>query len=140
MKYLAVLFLVILFALTAAAQKPKSSANTSKSSAKAKLTSKTTAKNAGSKKKAGGDKKPDAEKKVGSEKEEFEAAVALTDAAKRIKALRKFIEDFPKSEEIVRARELIVSARAQLGDERLQAGEIEKGLEFFKLAVKDAPT
>src|SRR5688572_17405052 len=107
MKYSGILFLIIVFSLTATAQKPKSSTSASKSTTKSKLTSKTTAKNSGDKKPSN-TKKASAEKKLGSEKEEFEAAVALTDAAKRIKALRKFIENFPKSEEIVRAQELIV--------------------------------
>lgn len=145
MKYSAILFLVIVFSLTAAAQKPKSSSSAAKSPAKARLTGKTTAKNTGSDKKVGSnkkavnDKKASVEKKPGNEKEEFETAVALTEPAKRIKALRKFVENFPKSEEIVRAQELMVSARAQLGDEKLQAGETEKGLEFFRLAVTEAP-
>lgn len=133
MKYSIILFLIIVLSLTASAQKPKSSTKTSKSPTKAKLNDKTISKKISSDKKAGG------EKKIGSEKEEFEASIALTDAAKRIKALQKFIESFPKSEEVTRAQELIVSARAQLGDERLQAGETEKGLEFFKLAVSGAP-
>lgn len=150
MKYSAVLFLIFILSLTVLAQKPKSPSKTSKSTAKTNLTNKTTAKKVGNDKKAGSNKKAGSEKKagnekkvvtkkVGNEKEEFEKAIALTDATQRIKALRKFIEDFPKSAEIIRAQELVVSARAQLGDEKLQAGEIEKGLEFFKRAVEDAP-
>lgn len=120
MKYSAVLFLIFTFLCSAFAQKPKSPVKTAKSQAKLV------------------EKKP-VEKKIVSEQAEFEKAVALTDAARRIEALQKFIEDFPESAEVIRARELIVSARAQLGDERLQAGEIEKGLEFFKIAVREAP-
>lgn len=136
MKYSAVLFLIVIFSLTATAQKPKSSTKTSKSPTKTKL-AKTSKSSTPTKAKSTNTKT--AAKKLGSETEEFEKAVALTDAPKRIKALQKFIENFSESGEIVRAQELIVSARAELGDEKLQAGEIEKGIQFFKLAVKDAP-
>ncbi len=122
MKYSAALFLIIIFSLTAAAQKTKTQAKTAKSQTKAKLTVNKIA-----------------AKKTGSEKEDFEKAIALTDATQRITALKAFIEDFPKSDEKIRARELIVSARAELADAKLQAGETEKGIELFKLAVKDAP-
>ena len=77
--------------------------------------------------------------KLGDEKEELEKAVAVTELAERIKALQKFNKDFPKSTEKNRALELIVSARAALADEKLQAGDTAASLELFKLAVKDAP-
>jgi len=73
------------------------------------------------------------------EKAEFEKAVNEPDAALKISALQKFIQDFPNSKEIVRAQESIVSARGVLGDNALQAGDTANGIEFFKLAVKDAP-
>lgn len=124
MKYSAALFLIFLFTISVFAQNPKPTAKppNSQTQAKAKINNNKTA-----------------PKNVGNEKEDFDKAVALTDAAQRIKALQTFLEDFPESSEKIRARELIVSARAELGEAKLQAGETEKGLEFFKLAVKDAP-
>lgn len=74
-----------------------------------------------------------------AEKEEFDKAVAVTDVAERIAALLKFNEKFPKSSERNRALELIASARAALGDEKLRSGEKESGIEFFTLAVREAP-
>ena len=78
--------------------------------------------------------------KVADEKTEFEKAAAVVSSLERIAALQEFIKNFPASEQIVRAQELIVSARAQIGDEKLQAGEKENSFNFFKMAIQDAPT
>jgi tetratricopeptide (TPR) repeat protein len=115
MKYSAALFLLILFSLPAFAQKTNST------------------------------KKPVTPAKTSvvnpaGETEEFEKAAALANPAEKIAALQKFIKNFPKSARKNRALELIVSARGQIGDERLRANEAASGIEFFKLAVKDAPT
>ncbi len=114
MKSLAVFVLFVSISLTAFAQTPKRRAKTPS-------------------------KKTVAAQKLGDEKEEFDKAVALTDAAERIKALQKFVKNFPDSENRTRASELIVSTRAALGDEKFQAGDAAGGIELFKLAVKDAP-
>ncbi|MGI8786864.1 MAG: tetratricopeptide repeat protein [Pyrinomonadaceae bacterium] len=111
MKNLAVIFTLVLFSFSAFAQKPKPT----------KTPANQVAQN------------------LVNENEELEKAVALTDLPERIAALRKFVEDFPASKEMLRASELLVSTRAALGDEKLQAGETEKGIELFKLAVSDAP-
>ncbi len=79
-------------------------------------------------------------KSIGGEKEQFEKAVAQTNASDRVKALRKFVANFPNSAEKNRALELLVVARAQAADEKLRAGDAAGGIELFKLAVKDAPT
>jgi tetratricopeptide (TPR) repeat protein/ribosomal protein S15P/S13E len=114
MKSLAVFILLFFFSLSAFSQAPKP--------------------------KSKGFKKPaTATQKLGNEKEELEKAVAVADLAERIKALQKFNKDFPKSNEKTRALELIVSARAALADEKLQAGDTAASVELFKLAVKDAP-
>ncbi|CAN5855002.1 hypothetical protein BH20ACI4_BH20ACI4_34010 [soil metagenome] len=112
MRYSAVLFLILVFSLTTFAQPPKNS--------KTKKV------------------KPAAEKVLG-EKEQLEKAISETDATVRIAALQKFIENFPNSAEIVRARELIARARAELGEDSLKSGDTAKGIEFFKQAVADAP-
>ncbi len=116
MKNSAIILFLILFSLTAFAQKPKPSKNP----AKTRL-AKTTPANA-----AGG-------------KEAFEKVVNLTNAAERIAALQKFVEGFPKSDEKTHALELIVSGRAEIADEKLRLGDTQSGVKLFKLAVKDAP-
>lgn len=77
--------------------------------------------------------------KVAKENESFEKAAGNANLEARIAALQAFIKDFPTSDKKNRAAELIVSARAQIGDEKLKNGEKEKGIEFFKAAVADAP-
>ena len=116
MKNSAVILLLILFSLSAFAQKPKTAKNVSKT----KLV------------------KTVSESSI-SEKEEFEKAVAQTDAAERVTALQKFVSDFPDSEEKIHAQELIVSGRAQIADEKLRTNDIQSGIEIFKLAVKGIP-
>ena len=73
------------------------------------------------------------------EKDDFEKARALANLDEKITALQKFAEDYPKSNDRITALEIVVSTRAQLGDEKLRAGENEAGLKFFKDAVTDAP-
>jgi tetratricopeptide (TPR) repeat protein len=73
------------------------------------------------------------------EKEEVE--VALTQPPdKRIETLKAFIAAHPQSVAVPRANELIVVAHAMLGDQRLQAGNIEGGLQQFRLAISEAPS
>ena len=117
MKKSAVILLIILFALSAFAQKPKTAKNVSKT----KLV------------------KTVSEKPLG-ELEQFEKAVAQTDASERVTALQKFVAEFPESEKKIQAQELIVSGRAQIGEENLRTNNVENGVEIFKLAVKGIPT
>ncbi len=72
------------------------------------------------------------------EKEEVEVTLALP-ADKRIDTLKAFIAAHPQSVAVPRANELIVVAHALLGDQRLQAGNIEGGLQQFRLAISEAP-
>ena len=60
--------------------------------------------------------------------------------AERIELLKTFIAEHPKSVAVRRAQELMISARASLGDQKLQAGDIPRGLEQFQLAMSEAPT
>ncbi len=80
------------------------------------------------------------EENVGGEKEDLKNAIALSAPAERISALQKFIRDYPESEEKNRALELIVGARAAIAAEKLRLGEVEEGVNLFKLAVKESPT
>ena len=72
------------------------------------------------------------------EKEEVEVTLALP-PDKRIEVLKAFIATHPQSGAVPRATELIVVAHALLGDQKLQAGDIEGGLQQFRLAISEAP-
>ena len=61
-------------------------------------------------------------------------------AGERIELLKTFIATHPKSVAVRRAQELIVSARASFGDQKLQAGDIPGGLAQFQLAMSEAPS
>jgi tetratricopeptide (TPR) repeat protein len=60
-------------------------------------------------------------------------------ADKRIDALKAFLQTHPRSPARLRATELIVVARATLGDQKLQAGDVPGGLEMFRLAIAETP-
>ncbi|HEY8561732.1 MAG TPA: tetratricopeptide repeat protein [Pyrinomonadaceae bacterium] len=74
-----------------------------------------------------------------TETEEYDRAKALSDPTERVAALQAFIKNFPESVEVARAHGLVVSARAELADKKLESGETEAGIELFKLAVQEAP-
>src|SRR5205085_10709702 len=59
--------------------------------------------------------------------------------AERVEKLKAFIESHTRSNLKSRAEELIVSARAELGAERLQAGDSAAAIEQFRLAVTESP-
>ncbi|HEY8204991.1 MAG TPA: TPM domain-containing protein, partial [Pyrinomonadaceae bacterium] len=73
------------------------------------------------------------------EKEEVELTLTKP-VAERIDLLKAFIASHPKSVAIARAQELIVSAHATLGDQKLAEGDVDGGLAQFKLAFSEAPT
>ena len=58
---------------------------------------------------------------------------------KRIGALKAFVSAHPKSAALARANELIVVAHATLGDQKLQAADIDGGLQEFRAALNEAP-
>ncbi len=118
MRYAALILIITSFSLTLFAQTPETDISDNTNSA-IKTKTKTT--------------KTD-------EKTELEKAIALKNAAERIAALQKFIADYPESKEKIRASELIVSARAEIAAEKLNANETQTGVELFKLAVGEAPT
>jgi tetratricopeptide (TPR) repeat protein len=72
------------------------------------------------------------------EKEQVELTLTLP-ADKRIDALKAFIATHPNSVALPRANELLVVAHAMFGDQRMQAGDVETGLQQFRLALSDAP-
>ena len=72
------------------------------------------------------------------EKEQVELTLTLS-PEKRIEALKAFVAAHPKSVALPRAKELIIVAHAVLGDQKLQAGDVEGGLQQFRLAISEAP-
>lgn len=73
-----------------------------------------------------------------AEKAELKAALSLP-PAERIEKFKAFVAAHPNSTQKIRAQELIVSTRAQLGDEKLRAKDTAGGLEQFRLAIADTP-
>ncbi|MDT7690263.1 MAG: hypothetical protein QOE46_3022 [Acidobacteriota bacterium] len=85
--------------------------------------------------------KPKATAKPASEDElkaELDEVLKL-DAAPRIERLKAFVKAHPDSPQTLRAEELLTSARAALGDERLRNGDRAAGVELFRAAVAEAP-
>lgn len=72
------------------------------------------------------------------EKAELDALLQLP-FAERIAKLKAFIEARPRSAMTPFAVELLVSARAALGDEKLQGNDAVGGLEQFELAIAESP-
>lgn len=73
-----------------------------------------------------------------TEKAELDAALALA-PAQRVEKLKVFIASHPRSALKSRATELLTSARAALGDERLQAGDAPGGISQFRTAITESP-
>jgi tetratricopeptide (TPR) repeat protein len=73
-----------------------------------------------------------------AEKAELDAALALA-PAERIQKLKAFIAAHPRSPLKARATELVISARASLGDQKLQAGDAQGGIEQFRTAITESP-
>jgi tetratricopeptide (TPR) repeat protein len=73
------------------------------------------------------------------EKEEVELTLTKP-PAERIDLLKKFIASHPKSAANSRAQELIITAHATLGDQKLAAGDIDGGLDEFSSALAEVPS
>jgi tetratricopeptide (TPR) repeat protein len=73
-----------------------------------------------------------------AERAKIKAAMELP-PAERIEKLKAFIDAHPQSQQRVRAMELVVSARAAIGDQKLRAGDATGGIEQFKLALSEGP-
>jgi tetratricopeptide (TPR) repeat protein/outer membrane biosynthesis protein TonB len=72
------------------------------------------------------------------ESEEVELTLTLPLEA-RITRLKEFLADYPDSKSKPRAIELLVSAHAGVGDQRLKKGDTAGGLEQLMLAINTAP-
>jgi tetratricopeptide (TPR) repeat protein len=116
MKNLAVLFFLFIFALTAIGQTPQTTPKKQPKPARTVVP------------------------KLGTETEEFEKAKAVADPTERIKAFQNFIVNFPESAQLGSAELYISTARVELGVVKFQANDTAAGIEFYKLAVQEAPT
>src|SRR5688500_6366865 len=72
-------------------------------------------------------------------KAELDELVKL-DAATHVERLKAFVKANPDTPQTLRAQEILTSARAALGDERLRGGDRAAGAELFREAVAEAPT
>src|SRR5436305_238246 len=73
-----------------------------------------------------------------AKKAELDEIVKLG-ASERVERLQAFVKENPNSPSLLRAEELLTSARAALGDERLRGGDRAAGVELFRAAVAEAP-
>lgn len=85
-----------------------------------------------------GKRSPNTPEDDADESEDVELTLTLP-LEKRITALNEFLKDYPESKSRPRAIELLVSAHAGLGDQRLKKGEIDGGIEQLMLAINTAP-
>jgi uncharacterized membrane protein YgcG/tetratricopeptide (TPR) repeat protein len=83
-------------------------------------------------------KMPDTSADDEADSEEVELTLTLP-LAERILELKAFLEEKPESKSRDRATELLISAQAALGDERLKKGDKAGGIEQLMAAISDAP-
>jgi len=76
---------------------------------------------------------------AGSDDAEIVDLTQTLPADQRIDALKSFLETHPQSAQRTRAIELIIVARATLGDRKLQAGDVAGGIEQFRQAIAESP-
>ena len=125
MRNLAILIFIISFSFISFAQDPPTDVGEEKDSTKTAQVEK---------------KDDEPKEEIGDEKEELEKAINQVTAQEKITALQKFLENFPESKQKNRVLEIIVSARAEVADEKLRFSENEEGVKLFKLAVEESPT
>jgi uncharacterized membrane protein YgcG/tetratricopeptide (TPR) repeat protein len=82
--------------------------------------------------------KPAASEDDAADAEEVELTLTLPVEA-RVTKLKAFLERNPQSKSKARAMELLVSAHAAVGDERLKKGDSAGGIEQLMLAISQAP-
>jgi len=77
---------------------------------------------------------------VDDEADSEEVSLTLTKPVEeRVGLLKAFLDTHPESRQRGRALEILVSARASLGDQRLKAGDRAAGVEQLMMAIADAP-
>ncbi len=77
---------------------------------------------------------------VDDEADSEEVSLTLTKPVEeRVGLLKTFLDTHPDSKSRALALEILVSARAAVGDQRLKAGDSAAGVEQFMMAIADAP-
>jgi tetratricopeptide (TPR) repeat protein/uncharacterized membrane protein YgcG len=77
---------------------------------------------------------------VDDEEESEQVELTLTKpVGERIGLLKAFLDSHPDSKSRARALEILVSARASVGDQRLKEGDSAAGVEQLMMAIADAP-
>ena len=77
---------------------------------------------------------------IDDEAESEEVELTLTKPLEeRVARLKAFLDGHPESKSRARATELLISAHAGLGDERLKKGDSTGGIEQLMLAIAEAP-
>src|SRR5438270_10926120 len=96
---------------------------------------------AGSKTTGAARQKSSAQKSAGEDalKSEIDE-IAKLGPAERVERLQAFVKEHAGSPSLLRAPELLTSARAALGDEKLRGGDRAEGIELFRAAVAEAPS
>ncbi|HKY26688.1 MAG TPA: TPM domain-containing protein [Pyrinomonadaceae bacterium] len=80
------------------------------------------------------------ERELADEDELEEVELTLTlPLEERVKKLKEFLQEYPKSKAKPRAIELLVSSYAAIGDRKLQDGDNRGGIEQLMLAINEAP-
>jgi tetratricopeptide (TPR) repeat protein/uncharacterized membrane protein YgcG len=84
-------------------------------------------------------KKTDEQAPVEVEDEQETVELTLTlPLAKRVEALKTFLDTHPDSKFRPRATELLISSYAGLGDQALKAGDVDKGIKQLTMAINQA--
>lgn len=134
MKYLSVVFVLCILILPAYMQSGKAkSASSTKPSATPKKSG--PVKSPSPKTKA----KP-TPKKAPNENEAFEKASSVTEPTERIKSLKKFLRDFPKTEKKQAVLQMLVVTQTTEGVTLLESGKSPEAARSFAAAANDAPT
>lgn len=138
MKYPATVFLLGLLTVTVSSQssKPQTATKKDKPSSQSSKPQTTSKKD---KPKAPTTKTVRTPPKKSDETSEWEKAVATVDVTQRIAELRKFVETFPNSKKKTDAAGMIVTMAAELGNQKLLAGDLSGAAEMFKTAARNAP-
>ncbi len=75
-----------------------------------------------------------------ADRKRFDEALAASTTAEKARLLREFLNKFPESELREEAFTYLITARAVVGNELVQGGDVAAGTASFKLAVEEAPT
>lgn len=130
MRSFAIIFLFGMLLIPAFTQTTKPKQTSAKTPAKKPTPSRSTA----AKPKVAATPKPKID-----EKAEWEKALATADAYDRIGEIKKYLAAFPKTKRQAEALETILKLRADIGTERLLAGDLDNAAKLFKAGAAEAP-